>query len=119
MGQISVFDQNSKELLKNLKYFLRSGPIFEKSVQKGGQKGGFGWFGFFSLFDPISPVLPCFGPHLGGRLLNLGLRAKPRGLITNLGRPHIGARPHLGNGVTIPLSDVRLILGTATSWGMA
>ena len=40
-------------------------------------------------------------------------------MVTNLGRPRLGARLHLGNGVTLPLSGVRLILGTATSWGVA
>ena len=30
LAQFSVVDQNSKEFLKNLKYFLGSGPIFEK-----------------------------------------------------------------------------------------
>ena len=39
-GQISVFDQNSKEFLKNIKYFLGYGPIFEKKCAKKGVKNG-------------------------------------------------------------------------------
>ena len=40
LAQISVSDQNSKELLKNLKYFLGYGPIFEKKVCKKRVKKG-------------------------------------------------------------------------------
>ena len=82
-------------------------------MQKGGQKrvkiGVFWLFTLFTLFYPIFPILPYFGPDLGVRRLNLELRAKPRGdgMVTNLGLPRIGARPHLGNGVTLkgPMFD--------------
>ena len=63
----------------------------KKSVQKKGQKrvkiGVLGFLPYFTLFYPILPyftlfypIFPYFGPDLGLRRLNLGLRAKPRGL---------------------------------------
>ena len=36
LGPIYVSDQNSKEFLKNLKYFLGFRPIFEKKCAKKG-----------------------------------------------------------------------------------
>ena len=80
-----VSDQNSKEFLKNLKYFLGSGPIFEKKVCKKGVKRGvktgvFGFWAYFTLFYPVLPCFTYFGPHLRVRPLIWGLRAKPRGL---------------------------------------
>ena len=83
-GQNSVVDPNSKQFLKNLKYFLGSELIFEKKGAKKGQKGVeigvLTVLPYFTLFHPIFLILPYFGQHLGVRRLNLGLRAKPRGL---------------------------------------
>ena len=85
LAQISVSDQNSKEFLKNLKYFLGSGPIFEKKVckKKGQKRGQNRVFWFLGLFYPILPYFPSFTIFRAAswvRRLNLGLRAKPRGL---------------------------------------
>ena len=60
-GQILVVDHNSKEILKNLKYFLGSGPIFEKKGQKKGQKRGQNrGFWVLGLFYAILPYFPYF-----------------------------------------------------------
>ena len=67
-AQISAFDQNSKDFLKNLKYFLGSGSIFEKKngAQKGPNQGFLGifpvlpYFHYFTLFSPIlGYILGC------------------------------------------------------------
>ena len=60
LGCISVFDQNSKEFLKNLKYFLGYGPIFgkKKCAKKGTKMGQNRGFGFL-------PILPHFTLILG------------------------------------------------------
>ena len=87
-------------------------------MRKKGQKRVkievFGFLPYFTPLYPIFPILPYFGPDLG---LRFGIQGD--GMVTDLGRPRIGARPHLGNGVTLTGSDVRLILGTSTSLGMA
>ena len=80
LGPISVFDQNSKEFLKNLKYFLGSGPISEKkwAKKKWAKKGSKQGFLAFGPILPILPHFPCFTlfrPHLGVRRLIWGLRA--------------------------------------------
>ena len=66
-AQISVFDQNSKEFFKNLKYILSYGPIFEKKCAKKGSKTGQNVVVVFLAFYPILPYLtlclpyfPCF-----------------------------------------------------------
>ena len=89
LGSISVFVQNSKDFLKNLKYFLGYGPIFEKKfAKKGSKRGQNKGFLLFTLFYLILPYFPYFtlfrarswGAAAGFGILNLGLRAKPRGL---------------------------------------
>ena len=60
-------------------------------------------------FNLIYHILPYFTQVIliqatsWGAATNLGLRAKPRGdgTVANLGRPRLGDRPHLGNGVTL------------------
>ena len=79
LAPVSVFDQKSKECLKNLKYFLGSGPIFEKSMQKGGQKGGqntvFWLLAYFTLCYPISPMFPLFpATYWGFPATNFGIK---------------------------------------------
>ena len=55
--------------------YFRLRADFRKKVCKNGSKTGQNR-GFLAFY----PILPYFGPHLGVRRLNLGLRATPRGL---------------------------------------
>ena len=51
----------------------------KKVCKKRGQKGNTGFFDFWPCFTHFTHFT-YFGPHIGVRGLNLGLRAKPRGL---------------------------------------
>ena len=76
LAQISVSDQNSKEFLKNLKYFFRFRADFrKKSVQKKGQKRGQNkGFWLLALFYPILPYFTLFSLFypISGHILGCG-----------------------------------------------
>ena len=117
-----------ERIIEKSQIFFKFRADFRKKVCKKGVKtGGFGEFPCFTLFPLFYPILPYVGLHLGVWRLNLGLRAKARGLkaTRRWGGYYFGTAASWGPATSREWrdppkgSDVPLILGTAPSLGMA